>query len=76
MAFRGLNEFRLRKFEVFAFNQGDPGFESRRAIKSSFRRAVRAAPFRADQLFQQANRGFQGRLPCQRPTGFRTLVRR
>jgi len=41
-----------------------------------FRRAVRAAPFRADPFFQQADYGFQGRLLRQRPTGFRTLVRR
>src|ERR1019366_1194132 len=41
-----------------------------------FRRAVRAAPFRADPFFQQADYGFQGLFPRQRPTGFRTLVRR
>jgi hypothetical protein len=41
-----------------------------------FRRALRAAPFRADPLFQQANHGSQGRLLRQRSTGFRTLVRR
>jgi hypothetical protein len=41
-----------------------------------FRRAVRAAPFRADPFFQQADYGFQGRLLRQRSTGFRTLVRR